>query len=103
MGKYEQEKGMLKNSGSQEKKKPIGLEKSFLIIYTEIKGRKSKFFIFLKNIFFSYYENKLRLSPYPRTASGNPKLKLWLSLSVPEPFSYPLKTKVVFKRVKETF
>ena len=40
--------------------------------------------------------NKLRRLTYLRTPSGNPKLKLWLSLLIPKLFSYPLgKTNVV--------
>ena len=35
--------------------------------------------------------NKLRLSTYQRTPSGNPKLKFWLSLLIPKLFSYPLR------------
>ena len=42
--------------------------------------------------------NKLRLSAYPRTPSGNPKLTLWLSLSVLKNFSYPLKEEAVKKQ-----
>ncbi len=33
--------------------------------------------------------NKPRRSAYPRTPSGNPKLKLWLGLLIPKLFSYP--------------
>ena len=36
--------------------------------------------------------NKLRRSAYLCTPSGNPKLKLWLSLLIPKLFSYPLET-----------
>ena len=42
--------------------------------------------------------NKLRRSAYLCTPSGNPKLKLWLSLLIPKLFSYPLEKRGLFKK-----
>ena len=47
--------------------------------------------IFQENKLF-LLSSKLRLSAYTHTPSGNPKLALWLSLSIPKLFSYPHKS-----------
>ena len=47
--------------------------------------------------------NKLRLSTYLSTPSGNPKLKFWLSLLIPKIFSYPLGKAKDVKKVIDFF
>ena len=79
---------MLKSSGTQEKKKHI-LQQMQLLRLVLIEVEKSKDLIFHLIIPFLAI-NKLRRSAYLCTPSGNPKLKLWLSLLIPKLFSYPL-------------
>ena len=55
-------------------------------------GRKTlKFAVRISASYLLYAMNKLRLSAYLCTPSGNPKLALWLSLSILHYFSKALK------------
>ena len=80
---------MLKNSGTQENNKKVNITGNINIAVRFDKGKKIKNMIFHKFISFLVI-NKLSRSAYPCTPSGNPKLKLWLSLLIPKLFSYPL-------------
>ena len=63
----------------------------------KLREKNRKYSIFHKNKSFLAI-NKLRLSAYLCTPSGNPKLALWLSLSIPKLFSYPPRQKGLFKK-----